>query len=129
VVIATNGNVVFIGIVSISIVKYFTRGVRKDMVAPSFRILIHRSSESLHLKLLGDFDGGSASLLANTIARYRFGASKIFVHTSGLNSVHPDAADELGTYLQFDASILDSLVFTGEKAATLAPVRFKQAAL
>ena len=83
----------------------------------------------MHLKLLGDFDGGSASLLAKTIARHRFGTRKIFVHTSCLNSVHPGAADVLGTYLQFDGSILDGLVFTGEKAAILAPRRFDRAAL
>ena len=98
------------------------------MSASTFRILIHRSSQSLHLKLLGDFDGNSASLLANTIAQYRFGTSKIFVHTSGLNSVHPGAADVLRANLKLD-SLLDNLVFTGEKAAALVPKTFKQAAL
>jgi hypothetical protein len=98
-------------------------------MASNFRILIHRSSESLHLKLLGDFDGGSASQLAGTIVRYRLGASRIFVHTSGLDSVQPGAADALGATLKSAAFILDNLVFTGEKAAVLAPVGLRHAAL
>jgi hypothetical protein len=86
-----------------------------------FRILIHRNSESLHLKLLGDFDGGSARQLINIITNYRFKVGRIFVHTSGLNSVDPSGADLLRTKLKLDIPVSVNLVFTGEKAEAIAP--------
>jgi len=38
-------------------------------MAARFRISIHRNSENLHLKLMGDFDGTSAHELLNVLKR------------------------------------------------------------
>jgi hypothetical protein len=53
-------------------------------MAKYFRIAIQRSSDTLHLKLIGEFDGRSAHELLNTIQKNRNGASRIFIHTSSL---------------------------------------------
>ena len=58
-------------------------------MASNFKILIHKSSESLHLKLTGDFDGTSAHELLNTIKDYGAGMNKIFIHTNGLRGIFP----------------------------------------
>jgi len=36
-------------------------------MAANFRISVHRSSDSLHMKLMGDFDGSSAWELLNVL--------------------------------------------------------------
>jgi len=38
-------------------------------MANNFRISVHRSSENLHLKLMGNFDGISAHELLNVLKR------------------------------------------------------------
>ena len=58
-------------------------------MASSFRILIHRNSCNLHLKLIGDFDGTSAYELVQAIVIHGRGAGKIFIHTNGLRDVAP----------------------------------------
>jgi hypothetical protein len=98
-----------------------THGQGVTFMASNFRILVHRSSESLHLKLMGDFDGSAAHQLVNAMTKYSFKASKIFVHTSGLNHVHPFGTDVLRTNLKLYNRPSFNLVFTGEKAAAIAP--------
>ena len=58
-------------------------------MASNFRILIHRNSCNLHLKLIGDFDGTSAHELIRAIVSHGRGADKIFIHTNGLRDVAP----------------------------------------
>lgn len=58
-------------------------------MATNFRISVHQNSESLHIRLEGDFDGSSAfELLEALEKRCRF-ASKAFIHTNGLRQVDP----------------------------------------
>lgn len=58
-------------------------------MASNFRILIHRNSCNLHLKLIGDFDGTSAHELVQAIVIHGRGANRIFIHTNGLRDVAP----------------------------------------
>ncbi len=39
-------------------------------MASNFRIFLHETRDSLHLKLDGDFDGSSAHELLNTLKKY-----------------------------------------------------------
>ena len=84
-------------------------------MASSFRILLHRNSESLHLKLMGDFDGSSAYELLNTLKIYAANVNRIFIHTNGLREIHPFGK----AVFQNNASEIDkqpaNLIFTGEK--------------
>ena len=87
----------------------------------NFRISLHKNSDSLHLKLIGDFDGSSALRLINCLKTNARGVSKIFIHTNCLKDIYP-----FGQHI-FQKNLCDldrksvSYVFTGEKAAQLAP--------
>jgi hypothetical protein len=95
-------------------------------MASDFRILLHRTSQSLHLKLVGDFDAAAAIELITSINKCRFGVNKIFVHTSCLNSINPLGVETFRTNLKVDIPSFINLVFTGEKAAMIAPEGFAQ---
>ncbi len=77
----------------------------------SFRIFIHLNDDNLHLKLAGDFDGTAAQELLGAIGSYGLCAKRIFIHTSGLESIQSDGrkALESGLY-HVDRR---RLVFTG----------------
>jgi hypothetical protein len=86
-------------------------------MACNFRILTHQNSESVHLKLMGDFDGSSACELLNALKTYSNRANRVFIHTDGLKDV-----DVFGKLVfQSDFSEISpqpgGFVFTGEKLA------------
>jgi len=90
-------------------------------VASNFRILFHRNSDNLHLKLSGDFDISSAHELLDVIKQGCRGASKIIIHTNSLRKIYPFA---LNTF-QKDFSGMEGLsahiLFTGEFACQICP--------
>jgi len=55
-------------------------------MASNFKILVHRNSDNLHLKLLGDFDSSSAQELVDAVKKHSAGAFSVFIHTSGLKN-------------------------------------------
>ncbi len=81
-------------------------------MASNFRILVHRNSDNVHLKLLGDFDGISADELLNALKRNDTHARKIFVHTSGLRKIYPSGRELLQKNLYSTNGQSASLVFT-----------------
>ena len=90
-------------------------------MAENFKILVHRSSESVHLKLIGDFDAVSADDLFCAVKKNIMGAGRIFVHTNGLESIH---AFDRTTFRNNLSTIVGSavrLVFTGKNGAMMAP--------
>ena len=86
-----------------------------------FSILVHRTGESLHLKLLGDFDQRSAREIISAIRGNQLGISRVFLHTNGLNKLHTPNAQEL--LRQIPALVNGSVrvFFTGEYSPKLAP--------
>ena len=90
-------------------------------MAARFRISIHRNSENLHLKLMGDFDGTSAHELLNVLKRYSTRTARIFIHTSGLRNIHPFGLHVFHNNLGALKERSLTLVFTGEHASQLAP--------
>jgi len=89
-------------------------------VAANFRILRHMTSQSLHLRLEGDFDGTSAHELLNCVT-HRRNPSRIFIHTAGLRKINPFGSDLFRSRMGFFKQALPQLVFTGVWAGTLAP--------
>ena len=78
-----------------------------------FRILIYHNGENLHLKLAGDFDGEAARELIDILSRYGFSAHKVFVHTSALESIHPDGQALFERSLATFNHSASKLIFTG----------------
>ncbi len=62
-------------------------------MASNFKISLNRNNNSLHLNLMGDFDGSSAFELINTLKEHNGNSVKIFINTGGLSSLHPFGLD------------------------------------
>jgi hypothetical protein len=94
-------------------------------MASNFKISLQRNSNSLELKLTGDFDGTSACELLNVLKENSDDVVKVLVNTSGLKDIYPFGRDTFQNrlYLLKDRSF--RLLFTGENATRIAPERNK----
>lgn len=90
-------------------------------MASNFRISTHRNSDSLHLKLTGDFDGTSAWELLNIIKKDRNRVSKIFIHCDCLKQIDPFGRNVLHNEMGTLRKEPPYLLFTGDKAGQIAP--------
>jgi len=90
-------------------------------MATNFRISVHRNSENLHLRLMGDFDGISAHELLGNLKRCSHRTSKVFIHTSCLGDIHAFGLNVFHNHLDVLKGKSLELVFTGEYAFQLAP--------
>ena len=93
-------------------------------MASNFRITVHENSDSLHLKLVGEFDGDSAWELLNVLKKRAGRVCRVFVHTSSLKRVHPFGRETFREHLgDLDAAPPWRILFTGDHACQLAPER------
>ena len=92
-----------------------------EVMACNFRILLHQNTDSVHLKLIGDFDGSSAHELLNTIKTYSTNANKVFIHTDGLKAVHPFGKAVFHNNFHEVTKQDVIFIFTGENGNTLEP--------
>ena len=90
-------------------------------MAINFNISIHRNSDNLHLKLMGDFDGSSACELINVLKANAHSASMVFIHTNRLNQIHPFGRHVFCNNLNNIGGQSLKFVFKGEKASQLEP--------
>jgi hypothetical protein len=90
-------------------------------MAGNFRIVLHRNSESLHLRLEGDFDGSSAHQLLQMLGENGHGITRIFIHTNGLKEVHPFGTAIFQNNLNTYKISKPDLIFTGDKGPAIAP--------
>jgi hypothetical protein len=92
------------------------RGV---IMAANFRILSRRNGRTLHVKLVGDFDGSSAFELLHFIEDKSSGIAKVFIHTGGLKHVYPFGLDTFRNNLNILSDKPIRFTFAGENAAEL----------
>jgi len=90
-------------------------------MTPNFKICTHRNEETLHLKLMGDFDGASAHELLNVLKRCGNYTSRVFIHTSCLRNIYAFGLRVFHGNFHFLKGKSIELVFTGEHASWLAP--------
>jgi hypothetical protein len=83
-------------------------------MVPKFEMSSHRADGILHLQLAGEFDGSSACELVNKIKEDCFGASRVLVDTTGIQSVHPFGIIVLRNSLGQVTRRLIGLTFTGK---------------
>ncbi|MCD6298746.1 MAG: hypothetical protein J7M30_16500 [Deltaproteobacteria bacterium] len=91
------------------------------MMAANFKISVHRNSDSLHLKLIGDFDGSSAWELLNVLKKSVNGVFRVFIHTNSLKNIYPFGRDTFQKNLSDMKVNAVRILFTGEKASQIAP--------
>ena len=90
-------------------------------MAPNFKINMHRNSDNLHLKLMGDFDGTSAWQLLNVLKQNSNGVYRVIIHTSSLNKIYPFGRDTFQQNLPDLKGCAIRLLFTGDNASDIAP--------
>lgn len=90
-------------------------------MALNFRMCVQQKCSGLNLRLVGDFDGTSACELLNILAERSGGTGKAVIDTKGLHRVYPFGVDTFHKNLHVLKGASSSLVFTGEKAAAIAP--------
>jgi hypothetical protein len=91
-------------------------------VASDFKILMHRNSDNLHLKLAGNFDAAAAQKVFTFIKANREGACSIFIHTSDIKQIHPTSPDIFRSALYgLNNHFFTKLIFAGKYATTIAP--------
>lgn len=90
-------------------------------MANNFQIFVHRDGGSLHLKLIGDFDGSSVHKLLAALKRNCHGASRVYIHTNCLEKISTFGQNIFRGKLDILQSKSISVVFTGENASKLAP--------
>lgn len=92
-----------------------------NVMASNFSISMHRSSDNLHLKLLGDFDGTSAWQLLNMLKEGTNGVHRVIIHTSCLKNIYPFGRDTFRQNLPGLKARPKHIMFTGENARHIAP--------
>ena len=90
-------------------------------MASNFRISMHRNSDNLHLKLIGDFDGTSACELLDVLKKNCNGVCRVIIHTSCLKNIYPFGREVLRRNLSELKGHRTRIMFTGESASHIAP--------
>jgi len=90
-------------------------------MASNFKMLRHYDGDSLHLKLMGDFDGTSAYQLTNILKKNQSGIGKVFVHTAGLKHIYSFGCGIFHYNICRSKKLVPGLIFTGENAEQIAP--------
>lgn len=90
-------------------------------MATNCRIVIHRNSENLHLKLVGNFDDNSAYELLDAMRAHSNHASRIFIHTNSLKAIEPFGLHVFHAHFDLLKAKSIEFVFTGENVTKLAP--------
>jgi len=90
-------------------------------MAKNHQIFVHKNSDYIHMKLVGDFDDSLASELLNLLEKNCTDASKIFVHTNCLRTVSSLGREVFHKKLNVLNGKSTQLLFTGEYASQLIP--------
>lgn len=90
-------------------------------MASNFKISVRRQNGSLHLKLIGDFDGTSACELLNFLQDNCDGVARVLINTRGLKEVYPFGVDTFQNSLYLLKDRPFRLMFTGKNCASIAP--------
>ena len=91
-------------------------------MASNFTISVHKDSDSLELKLAGDFDGTSACELPNVLKeKCDGGVTRVAVNTSRLKEIYPFGRDTFQRNLYTLKGKRIRLAFTGDNANGIAP--------
>ena len=89
-------------------------------MASNFKIITHRNSDNLHMKLIGDFDATSAYKLVDMLKDTDKGIRKVFIHTNGLNDIYPFGQGVFENESYKFIGRFNEVVFTGENARQIA---------
>ena len=90
-------------------------------MASNFQIFSFKNKDSIHLRLSGDFDGGSAHELINTLIEQGVGIWDIYIDTNNLQTIHPFGRDVFQKNLNGIKKQLKNLIYVGANKHQIAP--------
>ena len=90
-------------------------------MASNFRIFLHETRDSLHLKLDGYFDGSSAHELFNTLKKHGVDFHQVFIDTNDLKTIYPFGRDVFQKKLSSFNKKIKNLIFIGENGDKISP--------
>ena len=90
-------------------------------MASNFHIISYKNRDSLYLRLSGDFDGGSALELINTLTKHGTGSRDIFIDTNNLKTIHTFGRDVFQRNLSSIKKQLKDLIIVGANKYKIAP--------
>jgi len=88
-------------------------------MASGFKIFMHRNSENLHLKLMGDFDKSSARKLIGVLENNCEDVNKIIIHTGSLDNIFHAGWGFFQESLRNMNGISGRITFTGETSTRI----------
>jgi hypothetical protein len=83
-------------------------------MATNFKLFMHETRDSLHLKICGDFDGNSAHELINAIKDNAAKSYQIFIDTEDLKNIYPFGRDVFHNNLAVSKMQSNKIVFIGK---------------
>jgi hypothetical protein len=83
----------------------------------NFEILTYRTNDMLHLKLIGDFDEGSATQLLDILNQNSCGIDGICIHTNSLNKTCSYGRKMIRENLSWINTIEPYVLITGDNLA------------
>jgi hypothetical protein len=60
-------------------------------MALNFKLVLHKTRDSIHMKMCGDFDGNSAHELITAMQNHATNSNQVFIHTGEVVYVTEDA--------------------------------------
>ena len=90
-------------------------------MSSNFQLFSHRTQNSLHMKLYGDFDEVAAIELIQTLSKKGEGASQIFIDTNDLNHIHPFGRQVFQKNMSSLTSQFIHLTFIGKNKDSISP--------
>jgi anti-anti-sigma regulatory factor len=86
-------------------------------MANNFKMSLQKQSESLHIRLSGDFDGTSAHQLLRTLRNHSRTSKRILISTGSLKEVHLFGKNVFHKNLEFLNGQACDVRFTGKRAS------------
>ena len=83
-------------------------------MANNFHMFKHKTNESLHIKLTGDFDGSSASELINALVDNQNRYYQIFINATEIKNIDPFGLDVLQNRLSEIRDQGPGVIFIGK---------------
>ena len=90
-------------------------------MALNFQIICYEDSDSLYIKLNGDFDGSSAYELLNTLKKHGQRFYNIHIDTDDLKTIYPFGRDVFEKNFKAFKKKWRHIIFAGENRNYIAP--------
>jgi len=88
-------------------------------MASNFKLFLHETRDSIHMKMCGDFDGTSAHELITAIQKHAPKSNQVFIHTEDLNNIYSFGRDVFQNNFGALKKQSNKIVFVGKHQGSL----------